>query len=191
MIKLIFRIYIRLIGWKIKGSLPEGIKKCVIIAAPHTSIRDFIIGRAAFYSMGINKISFLIKKEMFTFPLGVLIKTLGGIPIDRSNSGNMVNVIGKMFKEKESLLLIITPEGTRKYVENWKKGFYLIAQQAEVPIVLSYVDYEKKEGGIGTILHPTGNYEEDLKVIQEFYKDKTAKYPEMFSLSSIYSIDQK
>ncbi|MFA4851267.1 MAG: lysophospholipid acyltransferase family protein [Bacteroidales bacterium] len=185
MLKLISRIYLKLIGWKITGSFPEGLKKCVIIAAPHTSNLDFIIGRAGFYNLGIKRISFLIKKEMFKFPLGSIIKTLGGIPVDRGRSNNMVIAISKMFKEKENLFLIITPEGTRKYVENWKKGFYHIAINAKVPIVLSYVDYGKKEGGIGPVLYPTGNFEEDFKFIEDFYRTKTAKYPEMFNLSPI------
>jgi 1-acyl-sn-glycerol-3-phosphate acyltransferase len=183
MLKIISRIYLKLIGWNIKGSFPEGLKKCVIIAAPHTSMLDFIIGRAAFYGMGINKISFLIKKEAFKFPLGGIIKALGGIPVDRGKSNNMVVAIARQFKEKENMLLIITPEGTRKYVEVWKKGFYHIAENANVPIVLSYVNYREKEGGIGFVLYPSGNYDEDIKIIQEFYKDKTARYPEMFNLS--------
>ena len=183
MLKLISRIYIKLIGWKITGSFPEGLKKCVIVAAPHTSNLDFIIGRAGFYNFGIKKMSFLIKKELFKFPLGGIIRALGGIPVDRGGSNNTVIAVSRMFKEKENFFLIIAPEGTRKYVENWKKGFYHIAVNAKVPIVLCYVDYGKKEGGIGPVLYPTGNFEEDLKFIEDFYRTKTAKYPEMFNLS--------
>jgi len=187
MLKVISRLYLHFIGWKIKGSFPKDLKKCVIIAAPHTSNQDFIIGRAAFYKMGIYKIYFLIKKEMFKFPLGRIINALGGIPVDRSKSSNMVIIIGKMFKEKENLLLLITPEGTRKYVENWKQGFYYIAKEANVPIVLTYVDYAKKEGGIGPVLYPTDNFEKDFEAIKDFYRTKTAKYPENFNLSQMYS----
>lgn len=186
MLKFISYLYLKIIGWKINGTFPPDIKKCIIIAAPHTSFYDFAIGRAAFYQFGINKIYFLIKKEVFKFPISGILKAMGGVPVDRGRSSNMVVSLTKMFKEKEKFLLIITPEGTRKYVENWKKGFYHIAENAQVPIVLSYVDYGKKEGGLGPVIFPSGNYEEDFKIIQEFYKDKTAKYPEKFSLSPQY-----
>ena len=184
--KTLSKIYLKIIGWRIKGSFPKDLKKCVIIAAPHTSMTDFLIGRAAFYMFGVKKINFLIKKEMFRFPLGGIIRAMGALPVDRSKSSNMLLSMTKMFREKEKVLLIITPEGTRKYSENWKRGFYHIAENAGVPIVLSYVNYGLKEGGIGPIIYPTGNYDEDLKVIQEFYKDKIAKYPENFNLSARY-----
>jgi len=181
--KFLSLLFLKIIGWKIVGEMPVGLKKCILIAAPHTSGWDFLIGRAGFYSLGIRKIKFLIKQEMFKFPLGFFIKSMGAIPVDRSRNTNAINAIGKMFAENENFLLMITPEGTRKYTTNWKKGFYHIAETAGVPIVLTFVDYAKKEGGIGPTLYPSGNYDEDFKIITDFYKSKTAKFPENFNLS--------
>lgn len=183
MLKFLSLLFLKIIGWKITGEMPVGLKKCILIAAPHTSGWDFLIGRAGFYSLGIRKIKFLIKQEMFKFPLGFFIKSMGAIPVDRSRNTNAINAISKMFAENENFLLMITPEGTRKYTTNWKKGFYYIAETAGVPIVLTFVDYAKKEGGIGPTLYPSGNYEEDFKIITDFYKSKTARYPENFNLS--------
>lgn len=166
------------------GKMPAGISKAVIIAAPHTSIWDFVIGRLGLYSLGVKKVKFLIKREMFKFPVGLIIKSVGAIPIDRGKNNTTIQLVSKMFVENEKLLLLITPEGSRKYVAHWKKGFYHIAMDAKVPIVLTYVDYGRKEGGIGPVIYPSGNYEEDFKIITNFYKTKTAKYPENFNLTN-------
>ena len=184
MFKIISFIYFKCTGWQIKGHLPAGLKKCVIIAAPHTSMMDFVIGRLGFYRIGLKKVSFLIKKELFKFPIGLLLKAFGGIPVDRGKKNNTITLISKMFVEKQDLLLLIAPEGTRKLVKNWKKGFYHIAVNVNVPIVLSFIDYKKKEAGIGSVLYPTGNYENDLKFIEDYYRNITAKYPENFNLSA-------
>jgi 1-acyl-sn-glycerol-3-phosphate acyltransferase len=182
--KLISSIFIRIIGWNVYGSLPEGLTKAVLIAAPHTSNWDFVIGRAGLYKLGLKKVKFLIKKELFKFPIGPIIKSWGAIPTDRAKNNNTIAQVSKMFDEQENLLLLITPEGTRSLVEHWKKGFYHIATAAKVPIVLTFVDYAKKEGGIGPVIYLTGNFEEDMKGIEAFYKSKTAKFPENFNLSS-------
>jgi 1-acyl-sn-glycerol-3-phosphate acyltransferase len=179
--RLIARFFLKLFGWKIHSVIPPGTRKAVIIAAPHTSNFDFFIGRFAYWAMGV-KIKFLIKKEAFTFPLGGLLRWSGGIPVDRSRNNRMVDQITKIFRESESFFVMITPEGTRKPNPFWKKGFYHIAMGAEVPIAIGYLDYKKKEGGIGKILYPTGNYEEDLKKIKDFYRDKTPRHPERFNL---------
>lgn len=180
--KTFSKILLWLWRWKITGALQPEIKKCVVIAAPHTSMWDFFFGRLGFYSKGVYKVNFMIKKEVFKFPLGLLLKWLGAIPVDRSKNNNTVIWISKMFSERKTFILLITPEGTRKRVENWKRGFYQIAMNANVPIVLGYVDYKKREGGIGPVFYPTGNYERDLEKIQEFYIDKTARFPENFSV---------
>ena len=182
----ISKIFLKILGWKIKGAMPAGLTKAVVIAAPHTSNWDFVIGRAGFHVLGIKKINFLIKKEIFFFPVGPLIKSWGAIPVDRGKNNNTVSMVEKMYKENETLLLLITPEGTRKYIEHWKKGFYHVAMSAKVPVILSYVDYKNKEGGVGPVLYPTGNYEEDMKFIKDFYKTKTAKFPDQFNLSPKY-----
>jgi len=184
--KIISKLYLKIIGWEIKGSIPADIKKAVVISAPHTSQWDFVIGRAAFYSMGVTTIHFMIKKEMFRFPQGALLRSLGAIAVDRGKSNAVLLAIHRMFENREDFLLLITPEGTREYTANWKRGFYQIAMNEKAPIVLSYIDYAKKEGGIGPVIYPTGNYDEDFKLICDFYKDKSAKYPEKFNLSAQY-----
>lgn len=184
--RFISYLYLKIKGWKIVGNIPPEIKKAVVIAAPHTSGLDFVLGRCGFYVLGIRKIQFFIKKEMFRFPLGILIRALGAVPVDRGKKNNLVDQITQHFAEKEKFYLLITPEGTRKYTTNWKKGFYLIAMKANVPIVVSFIDYAKKEGGIGFILYPTGDFEQDFKKITDFYKTKTARFPKDFNLSEMY-----
>lgn len=183
MMKLISKWYLHRIGWTINGEMPKDIKKCVIVAAPHTSNLDFIIGRAGFFVMNLNKVRFLIKKELFFFPLGAILKSLGGYPVDRKQN-NVVKEMTSTFQKEDTFYLLVTPEGTRKLVKVWKKGFYHIALSANVPIILSYVDYAKKEGGIGPIIYPSGDYEKDFEIIKNFYKNISAKYPENFTFSS-------
>lgn len=180
--KLIAKIILKIWGWKLNGIIPPGVDKCVVIAAPHTSNLDFFIGRLAYFAIGV-KIKFLIKKEVFTFPFGKIIKAWGGIAVDRGKKNNIVNQVVDYFNESESLYVLVTPEGTRKLSKQWKKGFYLIAEKAKVPIAFGYADYKKKEAGVGPVIYPSGDYEKDLKTIQDFYRDKTAKYPEMFNLT--------
>ncbi|MDR0971576.1 MAG: lysophospholipid acyltransferase family protein [Bacteroidales bacterium] len=179
------RFLLWLFGWKLVGEAQKEMQKCVFIEAPHTSMWDFVWGRLGLWQLGVN-VRFFIKKEMFFFPLGGILKALGGIPIDRKKSTKMVDQVVEMFNRSDRFCILITPEGTRKYTENWKKGFYFIAQKANVPIFLGYLDYEKKEGSGGKIFYPTGNYEEDILIIKDYYKDKVAKYPENFNLSKQY-----
>ncbi|MEA2022529.1 MAG: lysophospholipid acyltransferase family protein [Candidatus Caldatribacteriota bacterium] len=181
--KLLAKLILRLWGWKINGCIPPNVNKCIIVAAPHTSNYDFIIGRLAYSSMGI-KANFLIKKEVFKFPFSGMFKAMGGIPVDRGKRNNMIGQIAGLFDKHESLYVVITPEGTRKLVRKWKKGFYLIAQKANIPIALGYINYAKKEGGVGPVIIPTGDYNKDLITIQDFYRDITPRHPAKFNLSS-------
>jgi 1-acyl-sn-glycerol-3-phosphate acyltransferase len=183
MIRWLSKNALRLFGWHTDGSLPAGIQKAVVVSAPHTSYLDFIIGRLTFWAIRVN-IRFLIKKEAFVFPLGLLIRAMGGIPVDRDKKkSNMVDEVVELFEKNETLVVVITPEGTRRRTEHWKKGFYLMALRANVPLALSFIDYKHKTGGIGPILYPSGDYEKDLAFIQDYYRDKTAKHPERFSLT--------
>ena len=184
------RIILKLMGWNVVGTFPSDVKKCILVAGPHTSMWDFILGRMAFYRFGI-KVKFLIKKELFAFPFGGLLKALGGIPVNRNTKNNTVEYVSGLFHKTEQLIIVITPEGTRKYNAHWKKGFYYIAQRANVPIVLAFIDYAKKEGGIGAVIHPSGNFADDFKIIEDFYRGKNAKYPEKFNLSAMYQDKEK
>ncbi len=159
------------------GEVPGDIKKLVMIASPHTSNWDLIYARATFYIMGLP-VRYTVKKELFFFPLGVILKAIGGIPINRKIAGKMVDKMAALFDERKELVILITPEGTRSYAPEWKKGFYYIALTAKVPIALGYLDYKKKHAGVGPLISPSGNYEKDLETIQSFYRKVTAKYPE-------------
>lgn len=177
MMKWISKFIFWLTDWKIVGDSPKALKKYVMIAAPHTSNWDLLYARAAYYIMGI-RVRYTIKNELFFFPLGILLKAMGGIPIDRKIKGNMVDKMVDLYADWEELALLVTPEATRSYAPEWKKGFYFIALNAEVPIVCGYLDYEKKHAGIGPTIMPTGDYEADLKEIKNFYSTVTPKYPE-------------
>jgi len=175
-----FIFYVK--GWKLYGHIPEGLRKCIIIQAPHTSMTDFFIGWLGSKILKV-KFRFMIKKEAFIFPIAGVLKNMGGIPVDRGKSQGVVKQIVGVFNSSESLYLIITPEGTRKYTAHWKKGFYYMAKAAQVPILLGYIDYKKKICGIGEQLNMTGDFEEDFKKIEDFYRGVNAKYPEKFNLS--------
>ncbi len=178
----IARFILRLLGWNIYYRVPSDIPKAVIIMAPHTSNWDFIIGRLSFFLYRLRP-RILIKKEAFGPFIGPVLRKLGGIPVDRGHSRNTVKEITKCFQKYDKFYLLITPEGTRKRVNAWKRGFYFIALNAKVPILLGFLDYRKKEGGVGMMLEPTGDFEADFKVIEDFYRDKQARHPEKFNLT--------
>lgn len=182
MIGKYFSLFIlKILGWRIVGQIPPGVGKCVVMMAPHTANRDFFYGWLGYSSMG-HKSYFLIKKEAFNWFTDRILRAMGGIPVDRSHSTNIVHQLTEEFKKRDRMILTITPEGTRRLNRNWKRGFYFIAESANVPVVLGFLDYQRKEGGFGPSFMTTGNYDEDFKMIREFYKDKVAKYPEKFGL---------
>ena len=185
-----FKLLFKLGGWKITHYLPKDIKKCVIIAAPHTSNWDFVYGIGAFQTMKLN-MRFTIKKEWLRFPLKRLMNKLGALPIDRTKNTDgtkkgTVDAIAELFNQHKELLLLIPPEGTRSRVEKWRTGFYYVALKANVPIALGFMDFEKRECGIEKLIYPTGNYNSDMEQIMNFYKDKKGKNPENFSLDTSF-----
>lgn len=184
MYRLIARIFFRLNGWKISGKIPDGIKKCVLIAAPHTSSWDFIYGSFAWKLFGLD-VKYLIKKEWFRFPFGPFFRVLGGIPVDRSRATNFVDAMVELVNSKEEIIVLITPEGTRKRVEKWKTGFYFLAMKAKIPVVLGKMNYVTKTAIIGHSFVPSGNMQKDFEIIREFYKDAVGKNPENFSVEAI------
>ena len=173
----------QVLGWKLVGDPPQGVTKAVLVVAPHTSNWDGFYG-LLFCFVKQLPIKFAVKKEAMIFPIGPILKWLGAIPIDRkrkikdSKRNGMVRIMTDMLLQQEPLMLIIAPEGTRKRVKRWKQGFYHIALQADVPLILSYLDYKQKHIGLGPIFYPTGNFDKDIQQIQAFYKDKVGKYPE-------------
>jgi 1-acyl-sn-glycerol-3-phosphate acyltransferase len=173
----IARFIFWLFGWKIAENSPAGVDKCVIVVGPHTSNWDFLLGRLAFIMYGI-KPKILIKKDLFFPPLGWILRLMGGIPVDRKKNNNMTDYASKLFKEYEQLYLVFTPEGTRSYNPNWKKGFYYIALKAKVPIYICYMDYEKKIGGFHSLFEPTGDIEKDIDYIKSVLAQYKGKFPE-------------
>ena len=161
-------------GWKVAGQRPH-ISKYVIIAAPHTSNWDFVytIGLALIFGI---KPRIMMKSVWFFRPMGSFLRWLGAFPIDRSGSHNVVAQSIKAFNEHATMVLVVPPSGTRKKVMYWKSGFYHIAKGAGVPVVLGYLDYGKKVGGIGPTVHMTGRMEADMETIRDFYADIEGKY---------------
>jgi len=180
MIKLLFKLVLKLIGWKIKGVYP-GYERCVVVVAPHTSFWDFIIGKFYYLSIGL-KTNFLIKKELFFFPFGQWLSIMGAIPVDRSDSHRMVFKLSKQFAKRKHLVLTITPEGTRKKVDRWRRGFYYIAEKSKVPVVMGYIDYKTKTIGIIGNLEITGDVEADMKWLKQQYKGISGKHADQFSI---------
>lgn len=173
---------LRAAGWKVSIDVPP-IDKCVICVAPHTSNWDFILGLFAYRSMG-RKANFLMKDFWFFFPLGVLLRALGGIPVHRSARGqSLTQTIVRDFDRSEWMHLAVTPEGTRSNTDKWKTGFMYIAYGAKVPVELGVIDYANKEILIHQVYEPTGNIDEDMKTVRKFYSQYTqaAKYPEKFT----------
>ena len=169
-------------GWRVAGEWPEGLKKAVLVAIPHTSNWDLLFARAAFYILDIP-VKFTIKKEAMVGPLGWLIKAIGGIAIDRKRvTGKRKQTYNesmvRMLEESEVLVIMVTPEGTRAYAPKWKTGFYHIALGAQVPIAVGFLDYKLKQAGIGMIISPSGDLEGDIETIKEFGRKITPKYPE-------------
>ena len=185
MIIRLFVWFFRRKGWKIEGKgIDPSLKKCLIIGAPHTSNWDFVYAMAALRLFGI-KLNYLAKKELFQWPIKKLFINTGGIPVERSKNSRMVDSIIKKFNELDSLVLAISPEGTRKRVEKIKTGFYHIALATGVPIYLGYLDYEKRVAGFSEPFYPSGNREADTAIIKDFYRNKKGRSPELFNLEAI------
>lgn len=165
-------------GWRTHGKMPN-LKKYILIAAPHTTNWDFIFFLLIIFKFQIP-VHWMGKHTMFIRPFRHLLIRLGGIPIDRSQKSNTVQIMADEFKQADRLIVTIAPSGTRsgeyQNVTEWKSGFYRIAHQAGVPIVCGFVDYQKKMGGIGPVVEPTGDMEEDMARMKAFYADKAGKY---------------
>ena len=172
----LFQWLMKLAGWRIAGELPT-LRRYVLIGAPHTSNWDFIIGMLLKYSLGM-RFNFVGKDSLFRGPMGILMRRLGGIPVNRRSRNNFVEQIVAAFKEREDLVIVITPEGTRSKSSYWRTGFYYIALGAGVPIVMGYLDYKHKVVGFGPTFTPSGDINADFAFLRDFYQGKTGKFPE-------------
>lgn len=169
-------IFSTIFGWKVVGDIDNHVKKCIIIAVPHTSWWDFFLG---IFSRGIlnKEINYVAKKELFAFPFGYFFRWTGGTPLNRQAKENKVDSIAKIFSTKEVFRLAIAPEGTRKKVAEWKTGFYYIALKANVPIIPVAFDYGNKEVVFNKPFYPTGDFDKDLKILHSYFKGVIGKVP--------------
>lgn len=169
------RLFLRLLGWQVVGNLDD-YPKCVAVSQ-HSSNWDGMFAVMGSYALNIRT-HFVGKKELFWGPLGPIFRFFGGIAVDRSQRGAFVEQLVNRFNEEESFILMVAPEGTRKKAEYWKTGFYYIALGANVPIAQGLLDYKNKRVGIGKILIPTGDLEQDMETLRQYFADVTPRYPE-------------
>lgn len=176
----IAHVLLKILGWKKIGELPR-IPKYVIILAPHTSNWDVFYGVLLAYSLRADAY-FMAKHQMFRFPFGPIVRWLGALSIDRSKSSNTVQSIISLYDTYSNFVIALAPEGTRKKVDKWKTGFYNIAMGANIPIVMTYLNYKTKSGGVGGVLYPTGDLEADFLKMKKVYKNAYGYYPEKATL---------
>jgi len=172
-------LVLKLSGWKVINVAPP-VGSYLIIAAPHTSNWDFPLGIAMAFHLQL-RVYFIGKHSLFKGPMGPIMKWLGGIPLNRAASKNFVDSSIETYANNDNLIFAIAPEGTRKSVDRWKTGFYHMAKGADVPLALAYFDFATRVGGIGKMLHPTGDMEADMQIIADFYRPMVGKNPSNFN----------
>jgi len=171
------------LGWKVTGVFPN-IDKSVIIFAPHTSYWDAFYGKLLLMQTDIVY-KFLSKKEFFKFPFKYFFQLYGSIPVSRNKE--YIDEVVSLFEKTETLHIVLSPEGQLAKTDHWKKGFYYMANRADIPIIVGYIDYEKKEIGIKGVIRDTSNMNETLSEISQMYKGVIGKNPYGFSLDKRYS----
>lgn len=170
-------LFFKVMGWKIVGTIDPEIKKCVMMVLPHTSAHDFYLGIFTRGIVGLE-MNFVAKKELFQFPFGAYFRYMGGAALDRTGGLNKVDSIAAIFDKKETFRLAVAPEGTRKYVSELKTGFYYIALKANVPIIPVAFDFGNKEVRFGKPLLPSGDYDSDIRILNQHFIGVTGKIPE-------------
>lgn len=172
-----------LLGWKIVGEFPN-IKKSITIFAPHTAHIDAIYGKMGFTELGV-KYKFLSKKELFFFPMNLVMKKFGSIPVRGVKDKNAIYQVVDILNSTDELHIVISPEGWIKRMPKWNKGFYYMASKAQVPIVVGYLDYAKKEMGVKGVIYDTADFKTVMRKVNEFYADVTGKNPDQFVLENV------
>ncbi|MBK9925602.1 MAG: lysophospholipid acyltransferase family protein [Anaerolineales bacterium] len=163
----IARLIMRLVGWRVDGTLPD-LPKYVLIGAPHSSNWDFVLFLGIIFTLRAN-VRYMGKVELFRPPHGFFFRYCGGVPVDRKKSTGLVDQMVEACNKSEHFILTIAPEGTRHHVTEWKRGFYHIAKNAGIPIVMAVVDGKNKTVHVGQVFHPTDDIETDMKSIQGFF----------------------
>jgi len=161
--------FLKLTGWTAEGALPPHAAKSVLIAAPHTSNWDLPYTLMIAFALRLN-VYWMGKSSLFRFPFGSVMRWLGGIAVNREQSTNLVAAAAAAIRDADGpLQLVVPPEGTRSKTRYWKTGFYYIALEAGVPIVMAYMDYQRKRSGLGPLLIPTGDIDADMQTVKAFY----------------------
>lgn len=168
---------LRVLGWRTQGTFPPGCERCVLVAAPHTSNLDLFFMLAFAMAFGL-RVRWVGKHTLFRFPMGILMRFLGGMPVDRRSRQDAVAQMAAHFAREKSLVLVIAPEGTRAHGANWKSGFYWIAHTAGVPIVPSFLDWSTKTAGFGPPIMPGGDLRGDMERLRGIYGHVRGRYPE-------------
>ena len=168
---------LRLMRWRVVGDFPD-LKKFVIIVAPHTSNWDFVVGLFCDLALDLDAV-WLAKHTIFIGPFGTWLKSLGGIPVVRSASHNVVSQVAAEFARRDQMVLAVAPEGTRSKVEEWKSGYWHIARAAGVPIVPVGLDFGRRAAVIGPLRFTTASLEQDETVLKAFFADITPKNPDL------------
>ncbi|MGE4070169.1 MAG: lysophospholipid acyltransferase family protein [Lysobacterales bacterium] len=182
LLRAVSRAFLHLAGWKVEGALPDRVGKCVLIAAPHTSNWDLPYTLMVAFVLNL-RVYWMGKQSLFRWPFGPVMRWLGGIPVDRSKSNNLVAASAQAIVAADGpLQLAVPPEGTRGKTRHWKTGFYHIAIAAQVPIVLAYMDYDRKVSGLGPVFQPTGDVQADMAEIKRFYANIKGRNATQFDL---------
>ena len=171
-------ILFRWLGFRTEVTVPMP-DKYILALAPHTSNWDFVIGRLYSNAVGL-KCGFLMKKEWFFWPLGLLMRRMGGVPVYRNRQMGSTDILAKEARESDEFRLCITPEGTRKPNREWKRGFYYIALKANLPILLYGLDYERRLIKCTKTFVPTGDIDKDMMEIKEYFREFKGRHPEKF-----------
>lgn len=175
--RFFWNLYLRITGWTLKGSFPYHTRKCVILVGPHTSNWDFIVGLAFRSRLRLTHAHFLAKAELFRAPFGFLFRKLGGVPVERSANNRVVDQAVSLFNSRDSFILVLSPEGTRKKVARLRTGFYHIAKEANVPLVMAALDFENKEVSFSAPFFTTFDERADFEKIYRFYAPVNGKHP--------------
>lgn len=186
--RLLLLLY-RMRGWKATGAVPEP-RRFILIAAPHTSNWDFVNFLGLTADLGVRP-HFMAKLSLFRWPLGGFIRRMGGIPVDRKGGGNVVQQMVDEFARRAEFMLTVAPEGTRGQTTKWRTGFYQIAIAAKVPLVVGFMDYGTRTGGLGPLIWPTGDFRADMIKVLDIYKSCVPKIPEraVKSIDDIVGVD--
>lgn len=179
---------LRALGWRTRGTFPAGCERCVLVAAPHTSNLDlfFMLAFAMAFELRVRWIG---KHTLFRFPLGPVMRALGGMPVDRRSRQDAVTQLAAEFARSERLVLVIAPEGTRSHGRHWKSGFYWIARKAGVPIVPSYLDWSTKTAGFGPAIVPGTSLRQDMDKLRAVYAGMRGRFPEQAGIVRLVEED--